>query len=211
MVKSLEHLIEVDRASDAAVPADLRAAQALLGRDRARGLAALEQLFRSGRPPDAPLQGRYRGELIALDIAPGFTQLASAVAGLWLPWRGKTFDPIRARGDNILTRDSLILARLYWPLYRHYVRDKADTYRAFAFRTEVGPGLLQPTLQVLKIDYDLPENPRLNIRRILDELVQVSQDLYLGQALVHWWWGTWQRVGYFTLRPMEGQDGDEHS
>jgi hypothetical protein len=60
---------------------------------------------------------------------------------------------------------------------------------------------------VLKIDYDLPENPRLSIRRVLDELVQLSPNLYLGQALLPWWWGSWQRVAFFTLRPL-GYDDD---
>jgi hypothetical protein len=52
---------------------------------------------------------------------------------------------------------------------------------------------------VLKIDYDLPENPALSIRRILDELVQVADGVYLGKAHVKWWWGAWQPVAYFSL------------
>jgi hypothetical protein len=52
---------------------------------------------------------------------------------------------------------------------------------------------------VLKIDYDRPGNPRLSIRRVLDELVQLDGGLYLGKAHLKWWWGRWQMVAYFTL------------
>ena len=79
----------------------------------------------------------------------------------------------QACGDNIFTSDSLALAHLYWPLYQGYI-DDGPTYRAFGFRTYVAPGLADPDRQVLKIDYDLPGNPRLSIRRILDELMQVA-------------------------------------
>jgi hypothetical protein len=57
---------------------------------------------------------------------------------------------------------------------------------------------------VLKIDYDLKENPSLTVRRVLDELVRLDDDLYVGKAHVHWWWrpkGEWQTVAYFSLIP----------
>jgi hypothetical protein len=59
--------------------------------------------------------------------------------------------------------------------------------------------LADPDSAVLKIDYDLNGNPSLTIRRILDELVQLDRNLYLGKAHVHWWWGSWQTVAYFML------------
>ena len=62
------------------------------------------------------------------------------------------------------------------------------------------PGLTDPDRTVLKIDYDLKENPSLTVRRILDELVQIDHNLYLGKAHVHWWGGGWQTVAYFLLR-----------
>jgi hypothetical protein len=162
-------------------------------------LALLNDLFRAGTPPNLPLQGRYAGTLVALDIAPGLTQIIEMIINRWLPWQGKTFDAAQACGDNIFTRDSLALAHLYWPLYRDYI-DDGPTYRAFGFRTYVAPGLADPDRQVLKIDYNLPGNPRLSIRRILDELVQVADGFYLGKAHICWWWGTWQCVAYFSLR-----------
>ncbi len=178
---------------------DIRAAQELVKRERRRGLAMLNEMFRSGSPPNPPLDGSYQGALVALDIAPGLTQLGQWIAGAWLPWKGKWFDAARACGANIFTRDSLLLARLAAPLYRGYVFDSPTTYHAFKFRTRVAAGLTDPDRQVLKIDYDLPENPRLTVRRVLDELVQLDTRFYLGKAHLKWWWGQSQRVAYFSL------------
>jgi len=174
--------------------------QALAKRDRARALSTLNALFRAGTPPAPALNGRYAGELVMLDIAPGLTQLVNVIVSAWLPWKGKTFDAAQSSGDNLFTRDSLLLARIYWPLYRGYVDDSPATYRAFAFRAYLAPGLADPDRQVLKIDYDLPANPAFSIRRVLDELVQVADGLYLGKAHVRWWWGRWQLVAYFSLK-----------
>ena len=177
----------------------IQAAQAQVRRDRKHAMATLNGLFRAGAPPEPPLDGRYAGELIVLDFAPGLTRFAEWNAARWMPWRGKTFNATRSTGDNIFTRDSLFAAHVYWPLYRGYVDDGPETYRAFAFRTYAGPGRADPDRQVLKIDYDLPANPRSSIRRVLDEVVQVYDGLYLGKAHLKWWWGTWQVVAYFTL------------
>jgi hypothetical protein len=179
--------------------AELRAAQTFLKHDRAQGLAALNRLFRSGRAPEPSLNGRYAGELIALDIAPGLTQFYEWLAGRWLPWLGKTFNAAQQSGDNIFTRDSYPLARFFNPLYHDFVSDGPKTYRGFAFRTYVAPGRADPDRTVLKIDYNLESNPSLTIRRVLDELVQLDEHLYLGKAHVHWWSGRWQMVAYFSL------------
>jgi hypothetical protein len=82
--------------------------------------------------------------------------------------------------------------------------DGPETYRVFAFRTYVAPGLSDPDRQVLKIDYDFPGNPRWSVRRILDELVQVEAGFYLGKVHVKWWWGSWQTVAYFSLKIPTG-------
>ena len=179
---------------------DLRAAQSLLQRDRAQGWAALNELFRSGKAPQSALDGRYDGKLITLALAPGLTQLFQWLTDSWMPWRGKTFNASQQRGDNIFTRDSYLLARVFNPIYRGFITDQPGTYRGFTFRTHVASGLMDSGCTVLKIDYDLKENPMLTVRRVLDELVQMDDNLYLGKAHVRWWWGTWQTVAYFTLR-----------
>jgi hypothetical protein len=166
---------------------------------RSAGRSALNERFRSGWPPDPPLDGRTSGELIRLEIAPGVTQLLGALLANRMPWKGKTFDAASSRGDNIFTRRSLRLARLFNPAYRGFRSDGPETYRAFAFRTYAAPGLEDTDRTVLKIDYDLPENPKMTVRRVLDELVQVGDGAYLGKAHVKWWWGRWQRVAFFAL------------
>jgi hypothetical protein len=167
---------------------------------QAQGWAALDRAFRAGRAPEPPLDGRYPGALLALEVAPGLTQFARAVIAAWMPWQGKAFAPARSAGDNLFTRDSYGLARVFWPFYRGYADDGPHTYRAFAFRTRTAPGLFDPDRQVLKIDYDLPANPGLSIRRVLDELVQVAPGVYLGKAHLKWWWGRWQTVAFFSLQ-----------
>lgn len=179
----------------------LRSTQDLVRVNRARGLAALDDLFRAGTAPDAHLNGRHAGELIALAIAPGLTQFFQWLANRWMPWRGKTFDPAQQRGENIFTKDSYPLARFFNPLYRGFLSDGPNTYRGFAFRTYAAPGLFDTDRTVLKIDYNLKENPALTVRRVLDELVRLDENLYLGKAHMHWWWGAWQTVAYFSLIP----------
>jgi hypothetical protein len=174
-------------------------AKSIFGRDRKRGFAALNKIFRAGAPPNPPLDGRYAGELVALDVAPGLNQLIEMITIRWMPWKGKHFDSIHRAGDNIFTRDSLILAHIWWPLYRGYKSESTDRYRAVDFRTHIAPGLGDPDRQVLKLDYNLRSNPSLSVRRVLDELVQIDTALYLGKAHLKWWWGTWQLVAYFSL------------
>ena len=180
----------------------LQTAQDLVRVNRAQGLKALNDLFRAGTVPDPLPHGRYAGELVALDLAPGFTQFFQWLANQWMPWRGKTVDAAHQRGDNILTKDSYFLARLFNPLYRGFVADRPETYRGFAFRIYAAPGVFDADRMVLKIDYNLKENPALTVRRVLDELVQLNDGVYLGKAHVRWWWrpaSSWQTVAFFTL------------
>ncbi|HSL43446.1 MAG TPA: hypothetical protein VK897_08435 [Anaerolineales bacterium] len=178
---------------------ELQAAQTLHARQRGQGLAALNSLFRSGTVPSPTPDGRYQGKLLAIQIAPGLTQLAELLAGIWMPWLGKTFDSKRQSGENLLIRASYPLARIFNPLYRGFRYGDKASYRAFAFRTYIAPGLMDTDRTVLKIDYNLKENPALTVRRVLDELVQLDDRLYLGKAHVHWWWGQWQTFAYFRL------------
>ena len=180
----------------------LQAAKDLVRVNRAQGFAALDDLFRAGMVPGTPLPGRFVGELVALNLAPVLTPFFQWLTDRWMPWRGKTFDASQPRGDNIFTKDSYLLARLFNPLYRGFIPDGPKTYRCFAFRTYTAPGIFDSDRTVLKIDYDLRENPPLTVRRVLDELVQLDDDLYLGKAHVRWWGqpaDSWQTVAFFTL------------
>ena len=174
-------------------------AQTIFQRDRKRGFAALNEIFRAGSPPNPPLEGDYKGQLVALDVTPGLNQFIEMITSRWMPWKGKTFYATQASGINIFTRDSSMLAHIFWPLYRSYRDESAERYRGFTFRTHLAPGLTDPDRQVLKLDYNIKGNPSLSIRRVLDEVVQVDSALYLGKAHLHRWWGKWQLVAYFSL------------
>jgi hypothetical protein len=173
--------------------------RALLNRDRPAAISRLNELFRLGELP-VGLEGRKAGELVALEFGPALDDPLTRITDQWMPWQGKTFDSTANRGDNIFDRSSLRIARVFNPFYNDFVGDGPERYRAYAFRTYTGPGLEDPEVSVLKIDYDLPENPGWNIRRVLDELVRIDEGTYLGKAHVRWWWGTWQRVAFFLLR-----------
>jgi hypothetical protein len=105
------------------VAAGIRAAREMMRLDRARGWAALNEIFREGTPPRPPLNGRFAGELVALDLKPGLTEFFGSVAAAWLPWAGKRFDAAQACGDNIFSRGSLALAHILFPRYRGYAED----------------------------------------------------------------------------------------
>lgn len=179
----------------------LNAIQRVHKTDRRRALASLQDLVRDGEPPAQPLHGRYAGRLLAFDIAPGLTKLADAIAARWHFWLGKTFDAPQGIGDDIYLRTLLRRARIFWPGYHDYVVDTAETWRVFPFRTTLATSLINPSLPVLRLDYDLPMNPRLSVARTMDEIVQLAANVYVGRAFIHWWWGQWQPVAYFMLRP----------
>ena len=73
MVDSSAYIMEDMTATDAAFK-QLRQVQRLLLRNRKQGLMEQNNLFREGRTPETPLHGSYTGELVALDLAPGFTE-----------------------------------------------------------------------------------------------------------------------------------------
>jgi hypothetical protein len=180
-------------------PAGYWHAVAMLLLDRPRGLAELERIFATGSAP-AGLAGPMRGRLVATTVGHGADGLFEAFARAWLPWQGKTFDPARGEGQNLFTRGGDTAIRMMFPRYRE--RGTQDTGPvAFRFRTDVGPSVTEPASEVLRIDYrDLEENPAWPIRLILDELVKVDDEVYLGQALMHWG-GELRRAAWFSLEP----------
>jgi hypothetical protein len=189
-------------AADARVPYDAVAlAQQRLRAHRREGLAALERLFREGAVPNPPPDGPYHGELIGVDIAPLVTPLVEWLTSFAMPWKGKFLIAADARGDNIFSRKWRGALRVLFPFYRGNRDYDAQTFRAFMFATSVARGKVDADRDVFRIDYDRPDNPALTIRRIVDEIVEVEPGVYLGKIHFHWWWGRWQMIGYFALRP----------
>ena len=79
-------------------------------------------------------------------------------------WHGKKFNRELATGINLF-------------------KAKETVQEKYAFKTYVGKGL-KDTIQVIKIDYNLPNNP-FWLRLILDEVVEVEPGKYLGKLHVN--------------------------
>jgi hypothetical protein len=156
----------------------------------------LNQIFRAGDSPKG-LDGRCEGILVMTTQGP-LDGVARSLSSLWMPWLGKRFDRAAATGDNLMTAGASRVARLAWPTYAFRPVEPA-VLSAFDFRTYVEPGLADPDRPVLKIDYDLDVNPRFLIRDILDELMEVGRDTYLGKVHMRKG-GGWKMMGYFALR-----------
>ena len=172
----------------------------LLRAQRREGLAALERLFGEGAVPNPPPDGPYRGELIAVEIAPVVTRFVEWLTSFLMPWKGKYLVASEAKGDNVFARSWRAAFALMFPFYRGSRDYGDDRFRAFVFDTSVAPGKVDVNRQVFRIDYDRPDNPALTIRRIVDEVVELRDGVYLGKIHFKWWWGRWQMIGYFALR-----------
>jgi hypothetical protein len=115
-----------------------------------------------------------------------------------MPWLGKRFDAEAASGENVFDMSAYRAGERLTPAaYRAWWPEDVSSYRALRFRTSVTPGRLDPGVEVLRIDYDLPENPP-PLRRIVDELVAVQAGVYLGQAILRRGDGG-RRLAWFTL------------
>jgi hypothetical protein len=166
--------------------------------DREGGEAALDELFALGRAPKG-LDGATEGILVAPLIQPLVDRVARAITGLWMPWQGKRFDAAAGRGDNRLTGETRWVAKLLWPLYG--TQSGPDGERlAFDFETRIEPGMLDPDTEVLVIDYaPIEGNPRLIIKSIRDELVEIVPGANLGKILYRQGSG-YSNIGFFALR-----------
>ena len=79
--------------------------------------------------------------------------------------------------------------------------DAGGDCAAFDFETGVEPGKVDPDREVLKIDYaPIERNPRLTIRPIRDELVEIVPGANLGKILLRSRDGDHRLIGYFALK-----------
>ena len=184
------------RASELSAAAYWKAV-ATLAVDRRQALADIERFFAAGSVPEG-LDGFYRGRPVATTLGYGMDFLTETLARLWMPWKGKTFDPAAGEGRNVFSARGRFLARLLWPRYRGIAPFEPGLDTAFRFETSAGESAAHEGLRVLRIDYDLPANPAWPIRRVLDELVRVDEGLFLGQALLRLG-GRWRRAAWFSL------------
>lgn len=145
--------------------------------------------FARGQVPQPKLDGFY----------PGISHIAF---GLPVPWLGKRFTLTPEGGTNIFSDLGGTLARVLTPRYKHFVHESDGTVSGYNFKILTGAGLRDPQVQVLKLDYNLPENPGL-IRIIYDELVQVDPGRYLGKVYVQLLPGWFLFVGFFELKARQ--------
>ena len=143
--------------------------------------AALSALYQGASVPALEeVRGDLRGRMLATTVLGG---AAARFARTWASsnlfvWRGKSFMPGPAsEGEGIN-------------------RVMVDRLRLFRFETFIGPSRAGD-FDALQLDYDLPENPFF-IRPIKDELRQLRDGLYLGQAYLSLR-GTETLVLYFGL------------
>ncbi len=176
----------------------IRLAGARAARRPAESRQTLDRIFRLGTPPNPALDGPTRGIMVAPTLRRPLDLGLRAAASAWLPWTGKRFDAEAQAGDNLLVGGARWPARVLWP---SYLPERVGVgLAAFRFRTYVGAGEIDPETETLKIDYDAEENPRLLIRGLLDELVQVVRGAYLGKVLLRRG-SEWRPIGYFALQP----------
>lgn len=174
-------------------------AHAQLEHNRHDGIDKLGRLFRLGSVPRP--DGRYEGELVALSTGLLSDPFFEWLTRIYLPWLGKTFDAGKATGDNVFHDNawSKATGKLGWPGYRVPSNDPKGTVRVFPFKTYVGPGIDDPDVQVLKIDYTESPNP-LPVRRVVDELVELPGGYFLGKAHMRGL-REFRRVAFFGLFP----------
>jgi len=167
-------------------------------KDRARAERELDELFRAGTPPQS-LDGPTEGILVCTTTNPALDMAVRALTNVWMPWQGKRFDAAAQTGDNRMTSSSALPAKLLWALYT--MKDVEGGKLAFDFTTYVEAGKDDPDRQVLVIDYaNVESNPRLIIRSIRDELVEIVPGAYLGKVLFRLTRGGYAKIGYFALR-----------
>ena len=174
-----------------------------LGADRAGSIAALNSIFKMGSAPAPVLDGRYRGELITTTMYPALDSFGRAVSRVWLPWMGKRFNREASSGDNVFTPSAPIVGRLFWPRFSDYRLYKPGLYTAFDFTTYEGPGLEDHEIITLKLDYGSEANPGFLVRSVIDEVVQVSGDYYLGKAFLKGRSGALRLAAFFALRRQQ--------
>jgi hypothetical protein len=193
-------LLRKRASADAAISRQALLAGRRMGSAREESLEILNGIFKLGSAPQTALDGRYRGQLVTTTFYGPLDSYTRFLARLWMPWKGKRFNAESASGDNFLTTSTLVLGRLFWPTFSDYEPFKAGLYTGFDFKTYVEQGVEDPEVSTLKLDYDSPANPKFLIRTVLDELVQVSGNYYLGKAFLIRPGGRYRLAAFFALQ-----------
>jgi hypothetical protein len=202
--RRVERLRELSASDPVAAQADAWAWFTEVGRrvtsgDRDEAVEELQELFESGRPSTG-IDGPTEGMLVAFTTQPVLDKMIAAITAAWLPWAGKTFNTETGQGRNLLLRSARLPSRLPWPTYS--MASEGDYAAGFDFTTYVEPGALDPDVDVLVIDYaSVEENPRVLIKSIRDELVEIVPGAHLGKMLwIHRGGERHSLLAYFALK-----------
>ncbi len=133
--------------------------------------------YRNWRTQNSPNEKIFLAGKIPKDLLDGFYK--GKVAGLKTNWQGKVFHSKLQKGANIFGTG-------------------VKKQEVFPFKTYVGKGIADKNLDVVKIDYNIPQNP-LWLRSILDEVVETSKNHFLGKLNIRIFPGLSFAMGYFTL------------
>ena len=166
--------------------------------DRETASDALAELFACGQPSRG-IDGPTDGILVAPLLHPVPDTLLRYIAAWQMPWLGKRFDARHKTGDNLLATSARWPIKLIWPFYGTRAGDGNRV--AFDFETRVEPGAVEPSVDVLVIDYaPVKGNPNLVVRSIRDELVDIVAGAHLGRVLWHQGDDRYKNIAYFALR-----------
>lgn len=138
------------------------------------GIILLLGVFRTWKVQSNPLAQ----EFLKGKVPTNLNGLYKGTVNIKTTWQGKKFTSSTKTGTNMF-------------------KNADGAHERYSFKTYAGKGL-QDDILVLKIDYNLPENP-LWLRFIVDELVQTAPRKYLGKLNVKLTPGLSFALGYFSL------------
>ena len=145
-----------------------------------------QKQFVSGRVPDPGPNNFYPG-------------VPHVLMDKKTPWLGKFFDRNSQTGFNVFTPTGARILKIATPFYSRFSLNGEGNTKAYYFKTWKGKGKKDRDVDVIKLDYSDPENPFL-IRIILDEIVEIAPDNYLGKIHVKMLPGFYVTIGYFGLQ-----------
>ncbi len=166
--------------------------------ERAAGLVGLEECFAGGSLPTG-VDRHLRGRLLATTCGWPFDSVLEGLARVWLPWWGTELSGEAGPGTQLFTPSGRLALRLAFPGYEQVTVGADGMVAALGFETLSAPSLLDPSVEVLRIDHrGVETNPAWPVRRVVSELVEVADGLHLGQALLDWR-GRLRRAAWFSL------------
>lgn len=167
------------------------------------GVVVIIAVAVSSRMQRATFQDSFaRGQIPQPKLNDFYSGTSHIAFGLPVPWLGKRFTLTPEGGTNLFTSLGGRILHLLTPRYKHFATQSDKNISAYNFKTSTGPGLRDATTQVLKLDYNIPENPGI-IRIIYDELVQVDPGRYLGKVYVQALPGWFLFLGFFELKATQ--------